>query len=64
MEAHGLAGGNGVELDLIDDEVEGDFAGLAVFDDEIGAVDVDFADENFDGPVAEVDAGLLGLVDA
>ncbi len=64
VEAHGLAGGDGVELDLIDDEVEGDFAGLAVFDDEVGAVDVDFADENFDGPVAEVDAGLLGLVDA
>ena len=63
VEAHGLAGGDGMKLDLIDDEIEGDFAGLAVFDDEVGAVDVDFADEDFDAAVAEVFAGLLGLVD-
>ena len=37
-----------LRLDLLDDEVEGDLAGLAVFDDEAGAVDVDFVDEDFD----------------
>jgi len=62
VEAHGLAGGDGAELDLIDDEVERDLAGLAVFDDEGGAVDVDFADEDFDAAVAEVLARFRGLV--
>ena len=62
MEAHGLAGGDGAELDFIDDEVEGDFAGLAVFDEEAGAVDVDFVDEDFDAAVAQVLAGFWRLV--
>ena len=62
VEAHGLAGGDGAELDLADEEVEGELAGLAVFDDEVGAVDVDFVDEDFDFAIARVDAGLRGLV--
>ena len=64
METHGLAGGDGMKLDLIDDEVEGDFTGLAVFDDEVGAVDVNFVDEDFDAAVALVFAGFRTLVHA
>ena len=60
VELHGAAGADGVEADFPDDEVEGDLAGLAVFDDEAGAFDVDFADENFDLAVALVLAGFLG----
>ncbi len=48
VKGHGAAGAHGLEPELVNDEVEGHFAGLAVFDHEIGLVDVDDADENVD----------------
>ncbi len=62
VEAHRLAGGDGAQLNFIDDEVERDFAGLAVFDDEVSAFDVDFVDEDFDLAVALIDTRILILV--
>src|ERR1700728_3678610 len=62
VEAHGLAGSDRAQLDLADDEVEGNLAWLAVFDEEVGVVDIDFVDEDFDFAVAVVFAGLRGLV--
>jgi len=59
VELQGLAGGDGVEGDFLDDEVEGDLIGLAVFNEEAGTVYVDFADEDFDFAMALVFTGLL-----
>ena len=58
VKGHGTAGADGLEDELVDDELEGDLAGLAVFDDEVGVVDVDDADEDIDFAVAFIDAGF------
>ena len=48
---------------FVDDEVEGDLAGLAVFDDEVGMVDIDDADEDVDFAVAvAADVGHVGAL--
>ena len=58
MKGHGTAGSDGAEHELVNDEVEGNLAGFAVFDDEVSVIDIDDADEDIDFAVACIDAGF------